>query len=431
MNEKDLSIFYRPETNLERDYRSEAVVQHQLPDNRTEEEKIAQSSVQEIPDEIDAAIQNSVEAGNKLMRIRKITEVMPPRMKNTVDDFLDTIMIWIGVTVDELEKVKKEEPPEDEKHEIYQNGPIPKSATTKTEESVKEESEISIPDETETESEQPNDEQIEDEWPTMTSSGFVFDIVKNKDIWNMAHDQYLLESSAMQEDFADEYNNIMEGYVYQLVSAMDEIGLDMPEYLNYAYEGETVTGVPVNYQHLNDIIVKNQDVIDEYQDIFRKTHDLYTTDAILTAYDVASQKRIRYLKEQYKQETAGNYIEMYDKNYLADSRNEMEQNYIAARTNVYKLLHSMSQISKEMLAAQLKLAISKCSLLAKEVNIFAKKEYEAAEVSNTTAGDTKKSDNTDKKESDNTAKSAEKSSEKAAEGEVNPEKKKETKGQGT
>jgi len=161
--------------------------------------------------------------------------------------------------------------------------------------------------------------------------------------------------------------------------------------------------VPANYQHLNDIIVKNQDIVNEYQDILRKTHDLYTTDATLTAYNIASQKRIRYLKEQYKPETAGNYIEMYDKNYLADSRNEMEQNYIAARTNVYKLLHSMSQISKEMLDTQLKVAIAKCSLLAKEVNIFAKKEYEAAEVSNTTAS-------TNKKTSDNTIKSATKNS---------------------
>ncbi len=403
MDEKDLSIFYRPETNLERDYRSDAIVPHQLPDNRTEEEKITQSPVQEVPDEIDDAIQNSIKAGNKLMRIRKITEVMPPQMKNTVDDFLDTIIIWTGITVDELEKIK--ELPEDEEQEIPN---------------------IQKTNETEIES-----EQSVDKWPTMSSSGFIFDVVKNKDVWDLARDQYLLESSAMQEDFADEYNNIMEGYVYQLVATMDEIGLDAPEYLNYKYEGETVTGIPANSQHLNDIIVKNQDIIDEYQDIFRKTHDLYTTDAILTAYNVASQKRIRYLKEQYKQKTAGNYIEMYDKNFLADSRNEMEQNYISARTNVYKLLHSMSQISKEMLDTQLKLAISKCSLLAKEINIFAKKEYEAAEVSNTTAGNNKKKSNdTGKKESDNTVKSAKETSKTAAKGKVNPEKKMKMKGQG-
>ena len=366
MDEKDLSILYRPRVEIERDYRSNAVIQHELPDNQTEEEKIQQSSVQKIPDDITKAIQNAREAGRKLLRIRKITDVLPPGMKPTVDVLIDTVLIWIGITIEHLGKI-----PTDETHWVSKGpyGPTttypPGGGTTKDPTKTK------GPDEgtTDTGSE-------DNDWPVMTSSGFVFDVIKNKDSWDMAYDQYLLDSAAIQEDFADEYNNIMEGYVYQLVSAMDEVGLDTLEYLNYEYEGETVTGIPTNYMHLNDIIVKNQDIIHEYSDIFRKTHDLYTTDAILTAWDVASQKRVRYLKENYKPETAGTYIEMYDKNYLADSRNEMEQNYIKARTNVYKLLHSVCQISKEMLDTQLKLAVSKCSLLAKEVNIFAKKEYE-------------------------------------------------------
>lgn len=362
MDEKDLSILYRPQTNIERNYRSEGTVLHELPDNRTEEEK-QQPSVPEIPDEIEKGIQQATEAGEKLWRIRRITEVFPERAKPTVDDLLDTVIVWTGVTVDRLNKVKEEEPSADERHEI--------------------------PGETYTEP-----DHVEDDWPIMTSSGFIFDVIKNKDSWDLAYDQYLLESAAIQEDFAEEYNNVMEGYVYQLVSAMDEVGLDAPEYLNYAYEGDTVTGVPVNYMHLNDIIVKNQDIVNEYEDIFRKTHDLYTTDAILTAWDTASQKRIRYLKEKYKPETAGTYIEMYDKNYLADSRNEMEQRYIQSRTNVYKLLHSAAQISKEMLDTQLKLAISKCSLLSKEVNIFAKKEYEDTAQNTTTGSESVKSGNT-------------------------------------
>lgn len=366
MDEKDLSILYRPQVDIERDYRSDGTIRHTLPDNIPEEKR--EPEVPEIPDDIERGIQQAYEAGEKILRIRKITEVMPPRAKQTVDDLLDTVMVWIGLTIEQLNKVKEEEP--DEIHEIVTD-PEP------------------IPEEAATEPAQNEDETVaasEDDWPVMTSSGFVFDVIKNKDIWDIAHEQYLLDSAAIQEDFAEEYNNVMEGYVYQLVSTMDEIGLDEPEYLNYEYEGESVTGVPTNYQHLNDIIVRNQDIVNEYQDIFRKTHDLYTTDAILTAYDVASQARVRYLKEQYKSGTAGNYIEMYDKNYLADLRGEMESRYISARTNVYKLLHSAAQISKEMLAAQLELAISKCSLLSKEVNIFVKKEYESEGYSNTTEG---------------------------------------------
>ena len=117
MDEKDLSILYRPQVEIERDYRSDGVILHELPDNATPEEK-QQSAVPEIPDEITKAIQNSYEAGSTLLRIRKITEILPAHMKPTVDDLLDTVMIWIGITIEKLKEVKENEPPDDERHEV-------------------------------------------------------------------------------------------------------------------------------------------------------------------------------------------------------------------------------------------------------------------------------------------------------------------------
>lgn len=401
MDERDLSLLYRPQVEIERDYHSDAVIRHEQVTNEPEE---VRTEVPEIPTDIEEAIQQKKDAVDKLIRIRKITPVLPTLLQPTINDFLDTVIIWTATGIPQLEEVKEtdEETPDEEKYEVPGN----------------------IVDEG-----APDAEPSDDEWPVMTSSGFVFNVIKNKDIWDQARDQYLLDSAAIQEDFSEEYNNVMEGYVYQLVSAMDEIGLDAPEYLNYEYEGETVTGVPANYQHLNDIIVRNQDVVNEYSDIFRKTHDAYTTYGILAAYDVASQERIRYLKEKYKSETAGNYIEMYDKNYLAKSRDELEQKYVAARTNVYKLLHSASQVTKEILAAQLELAISKCSLLAKDVNIFAKKEYENLEYENSTTGKSSGTQNSDNK---NTVKTVQENTKKTENTVTeDPQKKIEKKGQGT
>lgn len=370
MDEKDLSLLYRPQIEIDRNYHSDAVIPHEPVTNVPEERR---EEVPEIPTDIEKAIQQKKNAVEKLIRIRKITPVLPTLMQPTINDFLDTVIVWTGMGIPALEEVKEEDEAktDEEKYEIPGN----------------------MVDEGETEP-----ESSDDEWPTMTSSGFIFNVIKNKDSWDLARDQYLLDSAAIQEDFAEEYNNVMEGYVYQLVSSMEEIGLDAPEYLNYEYEGDTVQGVPANYQHLNDIIVRNQDVVADYCDIFRKTHDEYTTYGILTAYDVASQERIRYLKEQYKPDTAANYIEMYDKNYLADTRDEFENRYVAARTNVYKLLHSAAQMSKEMLDCQLRLAISKCSLLSKNINIFAKKEYENEVYANSTSAQSKddKKDSTTK-----------------------------------
>lgn len=401
MDERDLSLLYRPQVEIERNYRSDAVIRHEQVTNEPEE---VRTEVPEIPTDIEEAIQQKKDAVDKLIRIRKITPVLPTLLQPTINDFLDTVIIWTATGIPQLEEVKEtdEKTPDEEKYEVPGN--IVDEGT-------------------------PDAESSDDEWPVMTSSGFVFNVIKNKDIWDQARDQYLLDSAAIQEDFSEEYNNVMEGYVYQLVSAMDEIGLDAPEYLNYEYEGETVTGVPANYQHLNDIIVRNQDVVNEYSDIFRKTHDAYTTYGILAAYDVASQERIRYLKEKYKSETAGNYIEMYDKNYLANSRDELEQKYVSARTNVYKLLHSASQVTQEILAAQLELAISKCSLLAKDVNIFAKKEYENLEYENSTTGKTTGAQNSDNQ---NTVKTVQENTKKTEDTVTeDPQKKIEKKGQGT
>lgn len=358
MDENNLSLLYRPDINIERDYRSDGTILHELPTNEPE---VSQQTTPNVSDDITQAINTTKDTVEKLIRIRKITPVLPTLIQPTINDLLDTVIIWTANEVPKLEEIQQEEEekPDEEKHEVP--GTVSDEGTSEP-------------------------EQSDDEWPTMTSSGFIFDVKKNKDVWDMARDQYLLDSVAIQEDFADEFNNVMEGYVYQLVSAMDEVGLDAPEYLNHAYEGETVTGVPTNYLHLNDIIVKNQDVVNEYADIFRKTHDEFETYRVLASYDIASQKRIRYLKEKYKDGTAANYIEMYDKNYLGQSRDNIEKAYIEARTNVYKLLHSACQITKETLDTQLELAISKCSLLAKEVNIFAKKEYENMVYENSTAG---------------------------------------------
>ena len=375
MDEKDLSILYRPSVEIERDYRSDAVILHkpvsnEIPQNvepglpQPLEDIIEEERKNRVPDDIEEAIDNAKEAANKLIRIRKIQDVLPDPIKMPVIDVIDTVLPWIAITVPKLEKIKEEdeEKPDEEKYEIRDEA----SDEGETE-----------PDET------------DDAWPIMTSSGFIFSVEKNKDIWDMAYQQYLLDSAAMQEEFAEELNNVMEGYVYQLVSTMDEIGLDAPEYLNYDYEGETVTGIPTNYMHLNDIIVQNEGVVKEYGDIFKKTHDGYTTYALLAAYDIANQRRVRYLKERYKDETAANFIEMYDKNYLGDIRKDMEDRYVTARTNVYKMLHSAAQTTKEALDAQLQLAISKCSLLSKDINIFAKKEYENLGYENSTSSKTK------------------------------------------
>ena len=390
MDEKDLDILYRPKIEIERNYYSDGVIPHEEKVSNVPEEIIKQQEEidSEIPSEIEKAIDTQYKTAEKLLRIRKITEILPPKTKKVTDDLIDSLLIIIGTEIPKLEDIKEQDDkkPDEEKYDIPEE-------TVSTPETV--------PDKVQT----PTDDVDEDtdEWPTMTSSGFIFNVVKNKDSWDLAQEQYLLDSTKIKEMFADEYNDILQSYAYQLVSAMGEVGIDNVEALNYNYEGETVSGITDNYQHLNDIIARNQLTLNEYQDLFKKTHDSYTTDAVFTAFDVVSQERVRYLKEKYKDEAVSGYIELYDKKFLGDCREEYEKRYKAARADVYKLLHSAAAISEKILNKQLDLVLSKCSLLAKNVDIFAQKEYESEVFSNTTVASQKTSDSNNTSKTNNQA----------------------------
>ena len=352
MDEQELSILYRPRINIERDYHSDGIIQHEPVQNIPEEVIEEQKLIPDIPTPLEQVATEARQTAAQLLRIRNITEVLPPPIQDTTQKLIDTVITTTLVDLIEVEDIEKEK-----KYDVYPS----------TEEE---------PDETETEP---------DDWPVMTSSDFTFVVEENKDVWDLAREQYLSDSIAMANMFSEAYNDKLQGYVYQLISAMDEIGLTDIAMLNQPYEGESVTGIPPNYQHLNDIIAREQEVLSDYADLFRKTHDSNATQTIFTAFDVISQERVRYLKEQYANKPADSYIDVYDRDYLADSRTEYERKYVAARTNVYKFLRSAVEMSAAMFDAHLRLAISKCSLLAKDVNIFAKKEYEVETVSNGTA----------------------------------------------
>jgi len=351
MDEEDLTLLYRPDINIERDYRSDGIILHEPKTNEPETEPpIPQTPIEEV-------IEQARETTELLYRIRNITSLLPQEMQETTEDLLDVVILNNINNTYALEEIAATE--EEDKYEVY-----PELHEY----------------ETETQSYTFDDE----DWPEMTSSGFTFIIENNKDNWDLAQEQYLFDSTAITKIFADDYNDKMQNYVYQLMTAMDEVGLSDPIALNQAYEGETVDGIPSNYQNLSDRIVREQDNVAEYADLFKKTHDMNTTNEVFAAYDIAAQSRVRYLKEQYKNEAADSYLDVYDREYLAKSRDEYEHRYQNSRNDLYRFLHSAVEISGILLLAQLMVAVCKCSLLKKKVNVFKKKEPKTSAVNNST-----------------------------------------------
>ena len=397
MNTEDL--FYRPHIEPTRNYRSDGVILHEEPDNSSQTESKEELTSQE------EVYKRNTETVEKLLRIRKITPLLPPKIVETINTIVDTTIAKIYIENEE------EIRPEIEKEgtEIVLPPEVKFIRPTEKKEESKNQpqrSQEQYPYQIPTSGEPDKDGDYE--WPEMTSSGLIFDVQKNKDIWDIAKEQSQKDLSLICENFSNEYSSILEGYIYQLLTAMDEAGLSNPEALNFEYEGETVTGVPENYQHLNDIIVRNQRIINEKCDIFRKTHDLYSTSAAFASFDTISQERTRYLKERYKDTISSGYLEIYDKNLLVMSREEYENKYKQARSNIYKFLHSTVVLSADMLSLALASNIAKCSLVKKGVDIFKKKEYENTTYSNSTQTtkentvqkeSTKKATDTSKKES--------------------------------
>ena len=93
MDEKDLSILYRPQVDIERDYRSDGVILHEPVTNETPEQK-QERTAPEIPTDLEEARDRAAEVVRKLIRIRKITPVLPTDAQETVNDLLDTVIVW-------------------------------------------------------------------------------------------------------------------------------------------------------------------------------------------------------------------------------------------------------------------------------------------------------------------------------------------------
>ena len=369
-------LFYKPHIEPTREYRSEGVILHEEPVNTSVPEEREKSRTEQV-------IERNEKTVEQLLRIRKITPLLPPGIVETVNRILDTVIVqgWVDNTkLKEINDQEEENKKQEENTVVYDH------------------SHHEIPSDTDSE----GDSYV---WPELDSSGFVFILEKNKDIWDLAYDQYLEDSSLMRESFSDSFNQVLEPYVYQLITALDEVGLDTPESLNFEYEGETVTGIKEDDRYLSDLIARNQDVLEEGCDLFNQLYDLNTTNTVLSSFDIVSQERVRYLKTKYNEAAAQNYLAMYDKNLLASVRDQFEEKYVQARSDAYKFLFGAVSLSADMLQLHLANNLAKCSLLKKGVNIFAKKEYENEAYSNSTEIPAKgSSDHTDENKATDTNK---------------------------
>lgn len=360
-NDVKNNIFYRPDLDIERSYQTTGSILKTTP--------IEVPASPKQTTELEDILERAKATQEELLRIRKITDAIPIETAVILNDIIEK-EIFQGIDnikqIEELIEQDKIDEEEQSRVSIYEDN----THTSEPEEVADEE-----------------ENKVESEedlfWKDPEPLDLTISVVKCKEPNSLAEEQYIKDIALLREDFAFKLRSVMEEYIYPLYTVMGETGLDSLTYLNLNYEGETVSGVKLDEKHLHDIIVKNQVLIDEKNRKFAKTHSTNNTIATMMALDVVSQERVKYYAENYDV-GLNTFAGIFKRNYLEEIRREYEKKYFKAKVNMYRYLNSSLTISSDILKKTLETQVAKCYLLTKDVNIYARKDYEETAYENTT-----------------------------------------------
>lgn len=356
------NIFYRPKTEFERNYYSDGII----PDTSSETEIPEPPHRHETP--MEPILEKAEDVIKKLGTLRGLSQFIPEKIRPVYKNIIESLLAQTVIEKEELiEIIEKDK--EDEENETY---------VDKYEEDVAE----TIPDD---EIEVDEDGFI---WSDPQPTNIDLRIIKAKNNKDLAKDQYLRDSVYIKEDFIIQMDAALQEYIFPLNTLMKETGVRYFEYLTIDYQGESVAGYSENERHLNDTIVRNQTLIDERSRLMNKTHNSKNTTATMMAFDVVAQERISYYGEEYDLGLT-DFASMYNRNLLEKARRDYDLAYYRAKKNMYKYLKSTVMITSDILKASLESASAKCYLLTKDVNIYARKEFNATGYKNSATASNK------------------------------------------
>lgn len=345
MNETKYNVFYKPDISIERRYDTTGTIPHPLEPSR--QDNVHKTENEDI-------LSRAIKTQDDLLQIRKVLGLLPPKTNEILKDIIDKLIFQAEEEKEELGKIIEA----DKKEEESKNPEKPHGGIEEY-------------------PEEPIEEKPESQnfWEDPDPMDLDIKIIAVKDIGDLAYEQYLKDSTEIKEDFVNKMNYVIQEYLSPLLNMISEIGLDGVEYLNLDYEGESITGIQPNDKHVHDTIVRNQLIVNEKNRKFSKTHSPNVTIATMIAFDVTSQERVQYYKEDYDLGII-NISGIYKRNMLQECRNEYEAKYFIAKANMYKYLNSTVELTSDILTKALNTNAGKCHLLANNVNIYARRLYE-------------------------------------------------------
>lgn len=348
------NIFYRPGVEIDKDYSTDGAIRNELV--RQEESPAAQevSSVK-----LERLKEKTKETVDELLKIRDIIDILPLDLPKILNGIIEPITLLNELNVLEIDDILERDYIDQLNEVGVDNYPA------NIEDYKKDDAESVI-------------ETTEDNMPNFD---IVVTTIAAKPISSQCREEYLRDITDITSEFSRNLNGAMQGYIYPLSTILNELGLDSPDYLNFEYEGESIKNIPINLAHLNDRIVIQETVTAEQNALMVKTHSTGTVLDAINAFDAAEAMRERYYNASYNMDISSD-LDIFNNNLLQKSRENSEEAYHQAKVNLYKVLDSSVENTKDICAKKLEAQQAKAILLKNGINIYEHKIFETTGVNN-------------------------------------------------
>lgn len=348
------NIFYRPSVDIDRDYSTDGAIRNELV--RQEESSAAQDVSSVKLERLKEKTKDTVE---ELLKIRDIIDILPLDLPKILNGIIEPITLLNELNVLEIDDIL-------ERDYINQLNEVGVDTYPANVEDYKKDDAGSVIEATE---------------DNMPDFDIIVTTIAAKSISSQCREEYLRDITDITSEFSRNLNGAMQGYIYPLSTILNELGLDSPDYLNFEYEGESIKNIPINLAHLNDRIVIQEAVTAEQNALMVKTHSTGTVLDAINAFDAAEAMRERYYNASYNMDISSD-LDIFNNNLLQKSRENSEEAYHQAKVNLYKVLDSSVENTKDICSKKLEAQQAKAILLKNGINIYEHKIFETTGVNN-------------------------------------------------
>lgn len=354
-------ILYRPSNEIDRDYKTDGFI-------AGKNEYVGLEKSQEIyPTRSEIIKRNGQGVVSELLKVMNIIEALPLELPEIIKDILEPMTILVELNSLEIDNIYEEDilaQLEGRYIKSYPPQPVVNSGSSLENGDIEK---GSVDGDT-----------------TYKPFDIEVSTISAKPVPSQCREQYLSDLNDITLEFARKLNGAMQGYLYPLSTILNELGLDSPDYLNFSYEGETVTGFDRNLQHLSDRIVVQECVAEQLSALMSKTHSQAMLLDAIKAFDAAEALRERYYSEEYNL-NINTDMDIFSNNLLKKARDSSEAGYRQAKINLFKFLDSSVETMRDICSKKLEAQESKAILLKNNVNIYAHREFETTGVENSAA----------------------------------------------